>query len=214
MSATTKSTLLLLALLLGAGSVSAEEPKASREREALRRTQQQLQQSQQELTGLKDQLLSATQASETGQKELQSAKSRAHAESLKAVQLQAALDEAQKQLQLARAEKAEQDSRLAQASAELGRTQRDQVQAADQLRRLQTELAGRTRDINSCEGHNTALYQSGRELIAQCQLQAVDGAQGTRVVAKGMQRVALENLLESYRDKLDDQKLSNANKLP
>ena len=213
MSATIKTTMLLLAFLMSSGAF-ADEQKPSREREALRRVQQQLQQSQQELTGLKEKLLTAEQQSEAGQKELQSAKSRANSERLKTTQLQAALDEAQKQLQLARAEKAEQDARLAQTAAELGRTQRAQAQAADQLRRLQSELAGRTRDINSCEGRNAALYQSGRELIEQCQIQAVDGAHAARLPASGMQRVALENLLESYRDKLDEQKLSNASKMP
>ena len=213
MSATIKTTLLLLAFLMSSGAF-AEEQKPSREREALRRSQQQLQQTQQELTGLKDKLLTAEHDSQAGQKELQSAKARAHSESLKTSQLQAALDEAQKQLQLSRAEKTEQDTRLAHATAELSRTQREQAQAADQLRRLQSELAGRTRDINSCDGRNAALYQSGRELIAQCQIQAVEGAHAARAPALGMQRVALENLLESYRDKLDEQKPSNASKTP
>ena len=218
MSIATKITLLFLSCLLVSGSALAEEQKQSREREALRRSQQQLQQVQQELAGLKEKLIAAEQASESGNKELQSAKVRARNESQKTSQLQAALEESQKQAQAqgqtALIEKTEIEKRLAQTLTDLARTQRELAQAVDQVRRLQTELAGRTRDINSCESRNGELYKSGRELIEQCQIQAIEGSKSVRYPATGLQRVEIENLLESYRDRLDDQKLSSSNKSP
>lgn len=214
MSVMTKPTVLLLGSLMLLGTAMADEAKPNREREALRRAQQQLQQTQQELAATKDKVLAAERDGELVQKELQSAKSRARVDGQKAAQLQTALEEAQKQVQVSQAEKAELDKRLAQTQAELSRTQHERTQTAEQVQRLQAELTVRTRDINSCQGKNQELYKSGRELIAQCQIQAVDGADAARLPATGMKRVAIENLLESYRDKLDEQRLSNASKSP
>jgi hypothetical protein len=58
-----------------------------------------------------------------------------------------------------------------------------------------------------CEDKNLKLYQYGRNLIDQCRDHSASDAVLRLEPFTGIQRVAIENLLEEYRDKLDAQKV-------
>ena len=196
------------ALLMGSVATHADDKKPGKEREMLRRAQQQLQQVQQQMAAQKEQLDKVQQAHDADQKAIDASQAKARAASTQAGQLQAALDQANSALQARQAELAAMEKRLADTSAKLALTERDLAQKSDQVVRMQKELSSRTAELNTCGTHNTALYQAGRGLIAQCNARTVSGPALSFEAASGQRRVELENALEQVRDQLDDHRFA------
>jgi chromosome segregation ATPase len=133
---------------------------------------------------------------------------------LKSLQLQTALTEVRSQSKQLSLDKAELEKKLSLTQEVMTKLQLEQNSERDQIRRLQAELTTRTRNINNCESKNRELYKSGRDLIEQCQIQTIGASSPAQYPQTGMKRVSIENLLEIYRDKLDDEKLVNMTNSP
>lgn len=204
---------VLASTFLTSNAWSQDKP-ASREREALRRAQQQAQQIRQEKTALEEKLAGFEQEKATLTDQIAGAQTRAKSESAKHQKLQLALDAMTQEKQTLEVQKAELSQRLAELTAKHASTERElvQTQAQAQLQKKQAESALFSRDqqVASCEENNIRLYQYGRDLIGQCRDQSATDVVLRLEPFTGIKRVAIENLLEDYRDKLDAQKLISA----
>ncbi|CAN5411836.1 hypothetical protein BH11PSE9_BH11PSE9_19510 [soil metagenome] len=190
-----------------------DNARASREREALRRTQQALKEATEQRSTLRaerDALLRDKAAAEALAKDTQALLTPARA---------------QARAEQARAAKAEFDlATLRQADADAARTQQQQLQALQAkldeasraLATARAELNERTRTLASvtallerntqalaaAEDKNRKLYAQGRELIAQ-----VRDSTGADPVL-GLGRVEAENRAELARDKLEADRIA------
>lgn len=212
-----KTGLLMLALFLNmvfSGTVWSEDKRASREREALQRARQQVQQLGQEKAALAEKLAGFEQekAALALEKDklaskIQDAETRASGEGRKRTQLQATLDAVSREKQALLEQKNDLEKRLADMTAKQTNTARELAATQTQKQQADATAESRGGQIANCEDKNMKLYQHGRELIEQCRDRSKTDALLRLEPFTGIKRVEIENLLESYRDKLDAQKL-------
>ncbi len=206
--------LMLCALMIAGGAHAASDKKASREREALRRAQMELQQARGQLSGLEQEKAQLAKDLEAAGKAAKSAEGRAGRlrRDLKAEQQRR--EALEKELEQTKQDLAGSGQRLAETRKTLGETGAKLAETADLLRRTQAEKsnlesikARNEREIASCEDKNLKLYQTGRELMLRFERKTCGEIMAQGEPFTGLKRVEVENLLEEYRDKLDEQKL-------
>lgn len=223
-----RSTLLMLSVALIASHSYGQDKAQSREREALRRAQQQLQQLRQEKSSVDEKLAATEQEkaklvkdneslaqAKTGiERERQrilgqvsQSEKRAREEAVKLQQLQTSFDAANQERQAIAAQKANLEARVIELNAENAATERDLARITATGSLAQASLNTRDKELATCEGKNVQLYAHGRNLIDQCRDRSATDAVLRLEPFTGIRRVALENTLEEYRDKLDTQKL-------
>lgn len=197
------------------GSAWSEDKRASREREALQRARQQIQQLSQEKAALEAKLggFEQEKAALAAEKEklasqIRDAEARASGEGRKRTQLQGTLDAVSKEKQSLLEQKNGLEKRLAEMTARQSETARELAAMKTQKQQADAIAESRSRQVASCEDKNMKLYQHGRDLIEQCRDRSKTDAVLRLEPFTGIKRVEIENLLESYRDKLDAQKLS------
>jgi chromosome segregation ATPase len=213
-----------LAMLLLAGSVLAQQAP-SREQEQIRRLRlqvQQLQQAQQARQQADAQALDQARAEAAAlQQQLAAAQAalRGVRGNLDSQTRSAA--EAQRLLDAQRQEREALDARLAAQAQTLQTTQQaldQQRQAlADHQRRLaqresaladlQARHASQARGLQTCATNNAALHALGHELLQRWVDKTVAEVLAQSEPFVQTRRVALENLVDGYRDKLDAQAL-------
>lgn len=204
-------TAFALASIFLSHSAWSEDKGASREREALRRAQQQVQQIRQEKTTLEEKIAGFEQEKTTLAQErdklVGAVQARARSEGAK---LQLALDAMTQEKQTLLAQKVELEQRLADLTTKQSGTERELAKTQGQQKQVETTLLARDQQVASCEDKNAKLYQHGRDLIAQCRDRSATDAVLRLEPFTGIGRVAIENLLEEYRDKVDAQKITSA----
>jgi chromosome segregation ATPase len=210
--------LLMLTLLVGISSfvphAEASDKTVNRERAALRRVQQQLSQTQGQIGNLEQEKTKLAEDLDKAQKSSKDMEG-------KTVGLQRALGEGKwqqtvlaKELAATKAELGTTKELLAQAQKSLSETGSKLTETTQTLqktdtekRNLQTIKVRNERDIASCEQKNLALYQVGRSLMDRFEKKTCAETLAQKEPFTGLKRVETENLLEEYRDKLDEQKL-------
>lgn len=220
--------LLLLATSLALPTMAQESKRDSREREALRRAQQQVQKSAQDLSALQQKFDAAEQERAKLADEVGGALSRAKSESARGQRLQRDLQNVtgerdalqtlttgqERKLQELTAEherklqalNAEQERKLQELTAKNEQLARDLTGAQQRGRQLDTQGAGLRERVAACEDRNTQLYATGRSLIEQCRDRSATDTVLRLEPFTGMGRVGIENMLETHRDKLEEQK--------
>ena len=215
---------LLCVLAIAAAHTPALCQQASREQEQLRRLRQQVQQLQQEQVNQQDaaQRANAGKAAakaqlDTAQAQLDATQSALrHARSAAAAQTQT-LVVAQKELETARREHTALQARLDQLQGELQSAGRgiDKLRADGTGVQLQlaaasanfTDLNARhalqAQGLQTCIANNQALRDIGLELVQRYANKGVSDVLAHNEPFTQIQRVALENLLQGYQDKLD-----------
>ena len=206
----------LLAMLMAGlgGQAMAQDKKASREREALRRAQQQVQKATQDLAGMQEKL-TATEAEKVQLEtkladELGGAQARARAEAGRAQKLQQQLQSMTAERDAAKQQSADQktvaDQRILELTNRLATVEKELASAKEKGLQLEAVRGNQTRQIAACEDRNTNMYAVGRSLIEECR-ERIGKDSATRWDAfSGITRVGLENRLEAQRDLLDAQK--------
>ena len=189
------------------GTAWCQDDRASRERIALRRVQQQVQQALQEKTALEEKLRGTEQEKDKLAGQINGAHARAKSESAKNQILQSALDAMTQEKQTLQTQKAELDQRFTDLTAKNAGTERELAQAQAQNKQYQSTISKRDQQVSSCEGKNTKLYLHGRELIGQCRDHSATDAVLRLEPFTGIKRIEIENILEDYRDKLDSERL-------
>ena len=209
-------TLSLLLIILGSLSSSwvwAQEKPGAREREALRRVQQQLQQVRQEKSAAEEKLASV-EKEKTALKEdrdklaaqVGSAQARAKAETAKVQKSQASLDSMSLDKQTLQTAKVDLEKQLADLTVKLATSQKELSQVQAKQKQSLSTLVVRDQQIAACEQKNVALYRHGRDLIDQCRDRSATDAVLRMERFTGIKRVEIENMLEEYRDRLDAEK--------
>jgi chromosome segregation ATPase len=209
----------MLLCLVGAMACSGAEAqdKASREREALKRAQQQVQQIRQEKASIEEKLSGFEQEKDKLASQLSGAQARAKSAANKNQQLQTELDTATQEKKTLEAQKTDLEKQLAELTAKhteltakQANTERELAQTRSVKVQTESDLKGRVQQLASCEDKNVKLYTYGRDLIKQC----TDRSSTDMVLRLEpftcIKRVGLENVLEEYRDKLDAQKIISA----
>ncbi|WP_332749086.1 hypothetical protein [Hydrogenophaga sp.] len=200
---------LILALLMagvGGSALAQDNKKATREREALRRAQQQAQKAGQDLTALQEKFNTAEQERTKLADEVEGAQSRARNESARGQRLQRELQAATTERDALRTEKAGLDQRLQETTARVAQLERDLAAARQRGKQLDAQGVAQGAQIAACEERNTKLYATGRSLIEQCRDRSANDSVLRLEPFTGIHRVGIENMLESHRDQLDEQK--------
>jgi len=210
----TRLGMLSLALLLcmAGASVDAQaaDKKASREREALRRVQQQLSQVQGEMAALeqvKAKLAVDLEKALSSSKAVEGKMARLQREINAGKQQQSALA---KELTQVKEELATTAQQLAETKKTLAETTQTLQQTDAEKRNLEAIKARNEREIASCERKNLALYEVGRSLMDRFEHKTCGETLAQKEPFTGLKQVETENLLEEYRDKLDEQKIVKA----
>jgi len=227
-----RAALLVVLVMAGSTPAVAQDARASRERAALRQLQQMVQQMRQENDTLAASLAAAEldkQALERERKQLagavQQARGRERQEQAQAQaqqeQWQARHDGVARELQTMTADRNGLQARKDALERELAAARLSQGRVEDSLARAQQSLARADADLKQaasaqirrdaglaqCEDKNQMLYRHGRDLLGQCQDRSATDTVLRLEPFTGIRQVAIENLLQEYRDKLDAQKL-------
>ncbi|HQT71808.1 MAG TPA: hypothetical protein PLE48_15495 [Thiobacillus sp.] len=202
---------LSIALMLCMAAVSlhaeASDKKSGREREALRRVQQQLVQAQGQIATLEQEKAKLTE--DLGKSQAASKVAEDQAASLqrevKAGKQQQSSQA--KELVLVKAESSTTAQQLADMRKSLDETTQALKQATADKNNLEAVKGHNEREIGVCESKNMALYGLGRSLMERFEHKTCGEILVQGEPFSGLNKVEVENLLEEYRDKLDDQKL-------
>lgn len=210
-----KMPLIALVLLLAGGQALAQS--ASREQEQIRRLRAQAQQLQQTLSTEQQQrqaAVSELQALKQSQgAELQKLGEEARSARLRAGNAQKQTESLQRELNALRTEKAALESRLERLASglsererELGETRGKLAGSSQELelsKAVASQLSGR---LAQCTQDNLALYSTGIEMLDRWRDRTLGDriAQGEPFAQVG--RVKLENLVETWRDRLDEKR--------
>ena len=200
---------LLLALLstsLALPALAQDDKRASREREALRRAQQQVQKSTQDLSALQQKFDAAEQERAKLADEVGGAQTQAKNEAARGQRLQRDLQTVTNEREALQARSAEQERKLQELTTKLAQLDRDLISARQRGQQLDTQGAGLREQVAACEDRNTQLYTTGRSLIEQCRDRSAKDTLLRLEPFTGMGRVGIENMLETHRDKLDEHK--------
>lgn len=202
---------LTLALLVCMSSASmhadAADKRASREREMLRRIQQQLSQTQGDMAALeqeKAKLAADLEQAQAASKEVEG----------KMATLQSGLGTSKRQLSSLATELTQTKEELATTAQQLAETRKTLTETTQTLQQTQAEKRNlesikvrNEAEVASCERKNLELYQIGRSLMDRFEHKTCGETLAQKEPFTGLKQVETENLLEEYRDKLDEQKL-------
>ncbi|MHB1188775.1 hypothetical protein [Thiobacillus sp.] len=203
---------LLIAVTAAAPVWAANE---SREKQMLRRMQQQVQQLDQARAQAEQEKATALADKENLQHELNK---------LKAIKGQLAGERlarsrAEREMKALQAEQEALKTRLAETEAKLADSQARQRATVDTLaqtesakKQTETQLVGTRQDLKQCQTHNGRLYGLGREMMQKYRDKSCQDALAQAEPFTGLKKVEVENLLETWRDQFDRERLSTAGK--
>jgi chromosome segregation ATPase len=198
--------LLALAALCSSGALAQDDKRASREREALRRAQQQVQRANQEIGTLQQQLGTAEQARSELGAQVEAAQQQARSESARGQRLSRELAAASSERDALQKDKAALEAQVKTLGDRVARLERDLATANERGRTLDARYTTQGKALEACTARSEGLYSTGRALIEDCRTHHADKPALSLEAFTGLRRVGLENVLQSYRDKLDEHK--------
>lgn len=205
---------LAIATMLWGPVWAASDKKQNREREALRRAQMQLQQVQGQVSALEQEKAALGKERDQVRKEVQAVRGKLRKserdlaeEKTRGEQLAKELEGTKQDLSATKTRLADTEGKLADTAKALFQTQQTLARTEVDKRALEILKVRQEKDIAACEGKNLRLYQTGRELMTRFEQKACGEIMAQKEPFTGLKRVEVENLLEEYRDKLDEQKL-------
>lgn len=213
---------LLLGLLIVAAPVHADDKKAGRDQEMIRRLRQQIQQSQQEAEQAKAQAAQAAQDATEAKAQIDkargeaarirgqvgSAERRAAAVQEQLTALEAAKTALEAEVAALTARLNDTQGRLVDTQAKLAETIKT-LQASDANgARLKIALAAEEASHLSCEKKNIMLYGYSQELLGRYQSKGLWSVLKQAEPVTGFAQVDIENIAEEYRAKLDAEKIA------
>jgi chromosome segregation ATPase len=207
-------TLLVLGCLVFGSVHAASDKKASKDKEALRRVQMQLQQVQGQIATLEQEKATLGGERDLARKEAKVAQGKLgklnkslSEEKTRGEQLAKDLEGVKQELGTNQTRLGETEAKLAETAKTLFQTQQTLARTESDKRQLEGVKVRQEKEIASCESKNLKLYQTGRDLMTRFEQKSCGEILAQKEPFTGLKRVEVENLLEEYRDKLDDQKL-------
>jgi chromosome segregation ATPase len=211
LAAALAACLLLMASLEAAAQA---KPDQNRDRETIRRLQQQLSKAQQETVAVRGE-------KEALEKQLAAQKDEVEKQRAELPRAQAAAGRERKEklaaeaeLEKLRAQLAERDKTLAEARArgeELAAKERNALAVIAErdrgLKAYQADLARQNREIVACEARNAQLYGLNVEILDRYRTKTVAEVLAREERITGLKNVEVFNVVQEYRDKLDAQRI-------
>lgn len=204
-----KTFSLLLAMIALATSPS-WAANDSREKQMLRRMQQQVQQIEQARALAEQDKAAALADKETAERELEkfdATKRQLAGERAARRRMEAELKAVQTENEALKTRLADTEKQLADSVALQRATAQTLAQTESAKKRTEGELSGTVRDLQSCQTHNGSLYTLGREMMQKYRDKSCQDALAQAEPFTGLKKVEVENLLEIWRDRLDREKL-------
>jgi len=221
MSASNAAGTLTLALSLLLTGTAWGQAANTREQEQIRRLRQQVQQLQQEQT-TQSQALQQAQAEQSKLKaQLATTEAAARSARAAAVKGGTTLRALQKDIDTARQEQQVLQANRDELTAQLQVSQRDTTaqratqaqlrstvaQRDNALANLNSRHSAQALGLQRCINNNQALYTVGQELVQRLAKPSIADAVAFNEPFLQLRRVSLENLVQGYQDKLDQQAL-------
>ncbi|RTL52757.1 MAG: hypothetical protein EKK46_10440 [Rhodocyclaceae bacterium] len=196
-----KRLLPAMAALVLLASIACTGHAADDKKDSAKRLQQMLRKVEQE----KAQLSQQKTAAENGLKEAQD---KLEASQRKASGLGAKATALGRELEALKADQEKLSAKLAETEKQLADTMAT-LRSTEAAKRDLEATGERQRDtITTCEGKNVKLYRYGTELLQAYQGKGCASSLLQSEPLTGLKRVEIENLVEDYRDKLDEQKVA------
>lgn len=205
---------LLLVTMTTAPAWAANE---SREKQMLRRMQQQVQQIDQARAQAEQEKAAALADKDTTERELEKIRSGEATNKRQLASERAARSRTEADLKALQAESDTLKARLAATEKQLadsvalqGVTAQTLAQVESTKKQTEGQLAGKAHDLQVCQTHNGQLYAVGREMMQKYRDKSCQEALTQAEPFTGLKKVEVENLLETWRDRLDREKLGAA----
>lgn len=200
----------LVVLVLSFSGLALAQDETKRERQALRRAQQQVQKAAKDLADVRQQLETAEAEKTKVADELGGTQASLRAESGRTKklqqQLQALTDERDALKQQAMEVKAASDQVVLGLNTRVSQLERELALALEQGKKLDAVRVSQTKQIAACEDRNAKLYEVGRSVVEECRDRSAKDTVLRLEPFTGIGRVEIENRLEAQRDQLDAQK--------
>lgn len=194
---------VLLAVLLltlgGAALAQNADKKASREREALRRAQQQVQKANQDLAALQARFDAAEKERAELAGQIEKSQTQARSEAARGQKLQKELQALGTERETLQKTAGEQDAQIKTQSERIAKLERELAQALERDRQLDAQGNLLRQQNAACEDRGARLYSTGRELIDECRVFGTEHLEPFT----GIGKTRVENRLEAFRDRLD-----------
>jgi len=205
---------LILTLLLSFGTPTAWAANTNREKQMLRRMQQQIQQIEQARGVAEQEKAAALADKETAERALDTLKSDEAKSRHQLVKERDTRTRAEKELTALKIEMDQLKTRLTDTEMKLTQSNTLHQTAAQKLvqlesikRQTDSQLAGKEKDFDMCQTHNGRLYEIGREMMQKYRDKTCQDALVQAEPFTGIKKVEVENLLETWRDRLDREQL-------
>lgn len=204
-------------LILFMGSIAATPAwaaKDSREKQMLRRLQQQMQQIDQTRAQAEQEKAAALAAKETAERELEKIRSDTSSTKRQLAGERSTRSRMERELQTAQTERDALKVRLGDIEKQLAdsltlqrATAQTLAQTESEKKQTMSKLSGKEQDLNVCKNQNGQLYVIGREMMQKYRDKSCQDALAQAEPFTGLKKVEVENLLEKWRDSLDKEKL-------
>lgn len=187
------------------------QEQSSRERQALRRAQQQVQKTSSELAAAQEKITAAEAEKAKLDIELGGAQDSLRVESVKARKLQQQLlalkAESDEFRQLSNEQKVAGEQRVLELGLRVAQLEKEIAVARDKGAQLEAVRVVQSQRIAVCEDHNAKLYAVGRSVVDECRERSAKDTVLRLEPFTGIAKVGIENRLEAQRDLLDAQKI-------
>jgi chromosome segregation ATPase len=203
-------TLSLLLVMMALATSPSWAANDSREKQMLRRMQQQVLQIEQARAQAEQEKAAALADKETAERELEkfgATKRQLAGERAARRRMEAELEAVQTENDALKTRLADTEKQLADSVALQRSTAQTLAQTESAKKQTEGELSGKVRDLQSCQTHNGSLYTLGREMMQKYRDKSCQDALAQAEPFTGLKKVEVENLLEIWRDRLDREKL-------
>jgi len=126
--------------------------------------------------------------------------------------MEAKLEAVQTENNALKARLADTEKQLADSVALQQATAQKLAQTESARKKTEGDLSGTVRDLQSCQTHNASLYSLGREMMQKYRDKSCQDALTQAEPFTGLKKVEVENLLETWRDQLDRERLGSTDK--
>lgn len=208
---------VLSLLIVAMTAAPAWAAKESREKQMLRRLQQQMQQIEQARAQAEQEKATALSEKETAERELEkirsdtlTAKQQLSSERSTRSRMERELQTLKTENMALKTQLADTEKKLVESAAQQRVTAQTLAQTEASKKQTVVQLAGKERDLDVCQNHNGKLYMIGREMMQKYWDKSCADALAQAEPFTGLKKVEVENLLETWRDRLDKEKLDRA----
>lgn len=202
--------IILFLMLAGMTVAPAWAASDSREKQMLRRMQQQMQQTEQarvQAEQEKTTALADKAAAERQLEKLDTTRRQLASEHTAHSRTEAELKTSQTEVEALKARLADTEKKLADSVALHRATAEKLAQTESMKKQAEGQLADNRQDLRLCQTHNGSLYALGREMMDKYRDKSCQDALAQAEPFTGLKKIEVENLLETWRDQLDRDRL-------